>query len=156
RFPRLRPLRAAPSLSRVAGIGCVVRGRRDADAPTGTYVTTHYFTLFFVPLFALGAYRVSDAPEGWYFHGREPLSPGARAWNAALACLLLGVAGLVWWNGRVASPASLARKQIAEADRLAAAGEVEKAAALYREVGRDNTEAAGEAAERFVDLLNDR
>ncbi len=82
RFPNLRPIRSAPSLSTVNGIGCTVYGSRDHDPETGTYVKTHWFTFFFIPVFALGAYRVANAPSGgWYFIGREPLSGAAKAWN---------------------------------------------------------------------------
>src|SRR5437764_240678 len=107
RFPQLRPLSSAPSLSTVTGIGCMVYGRRDLDDETGTYVKTHWFTFLFIPVLALGAYRVADAPPGWYFHGRVSLSPGAKAWNVGVLCLLLGLIGLVWWNVRTNAEATL-------------------------------------------------
>ncbi|MBI1917931.1 MAG: hypothetical protein HYS12_24825 [Planctomycetes bacterium] len=156
RFPQLRPIQSAPSLSTVAGIGCMVYGRREVDAETGTYVKTHWFTLLFVPVFALGAYRVADAPPGWHFHGREPLSPGAKAWNVGILCLLLGLIGFVWWNVRTNSEAALVRKKVDEADRLAEAGDLEKAALIYREVGQGRTTVAAEAVEKFKGLLGDR
>src|SRR5205814_864617 len=139
RFPQLQPIRSAPSLSSVSGIGCMVYGRRDPDAETGTYVKTHWFTFLFVPLFALGAYRVRDAGEGWFFHGRVPLSRRTKAWNVGLLCLLLGLIGFAWWNVRTNSEAARARKKVDEADRLAEAGDLEQAASLYREVGQGNT-----------------
>ena len=30
-------------------------------------------SLFFIPVYVLGAFRVAIAPQGWYFIGREPL-----------------------------------------------------------------------------------
>jgi hypothetical protein len=156
RFPQLRPIQSAPSLSNFLGTGCMVYGRRDPDAETGTYVKTHWSTILFVPVFALGAYRVADAPQGWFFHGRVPLSLGAKAWNTFLVCLLLGLFGLFWWNVRTNSEAALARKKVDEADRLVEAGDLEQAASLYREVGRGNTGVADEAAEKFRDLLGER
>src|SRR5205085_2633819 len=132
RFPSLQPIHAAPSLATILGIGCAVYGRRNVDAETGTYVKTHYFTFLFVPVLALGAYRVASAPQGWYFHGRVPLSPGAKAWNVGILCLLLGLIGYLWWNVRTDSQAVLARKQVEEADRLADTGDLKQAASLYR------------------------
>src|SRR5262249_42664350 len=64
--------------------------------------------------------------------------------------------GLFWWNTRTGSPASLAHKKLEEADRLAEAGDLEKAAALYRDVGQEDPPIADEAAERFKNLLETR
>jgi hypothetical protein len=64
---------------------------------TGTYVKTHVLTVFFVPVFCLGAYRVKDAPsiagwfswrDGWYLLERIPLSRFAIFWNGAMTALL--------------------------------------------------------------------
>jgi hypothetical protein len=82
---------------RINGIGTSVCGKRDLDPKTGTYVKTHVFTVFFVPVFCLGAYRVQDAPgtagwfswrDGWYFLQRVPLSRFAIFWNGAMTALL--------------------------------------------------------------------
>ena len=88
RFPRMRPIKTAPGLMTINGIGCTMYGRRDLDPESGAYVKTHCFTVLFIPLLALGAYRVVDSPErGWYFLGKEPLSGFARSWNYAVAFL---------------------------------------------------------------------
>ena len=139
RFPKLRPIRSAPPLSTVNGIGCMLIGARDHDPETATYVKTHCFCVVFIPLLSLGAYRVADAPQGWYFLGREPLSGLARAWNWTVLFLILGTVGLVWWHNHTSSPEYQARKKLAEADRLAEAGEVDEAGKLYREVARGTT-----------------
>src|SRR4029450_12844899 len=84
-FPEMRPVGSPPSLSSVNGIGFNIYGSRDYDAESGTYVKTRFFTVVFVPILALGAYRVADAPGGgWYFLGRVPLSGLAEAWNCVL------------------------------------------------------------------------
>ncbi len=155
RFPQMQPIRSAPSLSTVNGIGCVVYGRRDVDPETGTYVKTHCFTVLFVPVFTLGAYRVADAPQGWYFLGREPLSGVAKLWNVSVLGLLLGLVGLLWWTSHTNSPTYKARQKVEEADRLAEAGDLEKAATLYREVADGTTEHAGSAAAKFKGLLKE-
>jgi len=73
RFPDMTPITAPPSLASINGIGTQLNGRRDFDADTGTYVATQTFAVVFVPLIAVGAYRVADAPSGgWYFVGRVP------------------------------------------------------------------------------------
>jgi tetratricopeptide (TPR) repeat protein len=154
RFPNMRPIRSMPTLSTVNGIGCMLIGGRDHDPETGTYIKTHAFCLLFVPLLNLGAYRVANAPQGgWYFIGREPLSGLARAWNWMVLCLVLGGIGLGLWINHTNSPEYQARKKVAEADRLAEAGEVKEAAKLYREVARGSTSEAGTAAGKFKDLL---
>jgi hypothetical protein len=155
RFPQMRPIRSAPSLSTINGIGCTVYGRREVDPETGTYVKTHCFTVAFVPVFALGAYRVANAPQGWYFLGREPLSAVAKLWNLCVAGLLLGLVGLIWWNSHTGTPAYKARQKVEEADRLAEAGDLEQAATLYREVADGSTEHAGTAAVKLKGLLKE-
>ena len=155
RFPNMRPVSSAPPLTTVNGIGCMLIGSRDHDEETRTYVKTHCFCVLFVPLFSLGAYRVANAPRGWYFIGREPLSGLARAWNWMIVALILGGIGLGFWINHTQSPEYQARKKLAEADRLAGAGDVEKAAQLYREVARGSTPQATPAAGKFKDLLDE-
>ena len=47
-FPNMRPIKSAPSLHTINGIGTAVYGARDHDAETGTYVKTHCFCFLFV------------------------------------------------------------------------------------------------------------
>src|SRR5262245_41604869 len=69
RFPDLQPGQP-PSLFTFNGIGTMMYGSRDFDEMTGTYVTSACFTVFFVPIFVIGSYRVADAPaEGWLSTG---------------------------------------------------------------------------------------
>lgn len=93
-FSELTPIDRPPTLTTINGIGTTVMGGRDFDAQTNTYVKTQFFTFVFLPLFALGAYRVADAPgEGWYFLGRVPLSPVCRNFNFLMGGALLGLVG---------------------------------------------------------------
>src|SRR5262249_46444483 len=73
KFPNLRLIQSPPSLHTINGIGTTIYGARDHDPETGTYVKTHWFCVLFIPVLALGAYRVADAERGWYFIGKEPL-----------------------------------------------------------------------------------
>src|SRR5690348_1539562 len=96
RFPDMRPIRTPPGLMRINGIGFAVYGSRDHDADTGTYVTTYCFSFLFLPVFALTAYRIADAPNGgWYFLGRVPLSRFAKTWNLVVLLAGLCVGGMI-------------------------------------------------------------
>src|SRR4029077_5322176 len=98
------------------------------DTESNTYVKTLCFTILFVPLFALRAYRVADAPQGWYFIGKVPLSGLARGWNfLMLASIVLGTAGFFWFE-HARNPETVAANLIADGDSLAAAGHPGQAA----------------------------
>jgi len=65
----------SPSLYTLNGIGATFYGKRDYDSVTNSYVTNHFFTIFFIPVLPIGAYRVIDAGERSYkILGKVPLS----------------------------------------------------------------------------------
>jgi hypothetical protein len=153
KFPDLQPGQK-PSLGMTYGIGTSLVGRRDFDAETGTYVTTHCFHLLFVPLFALGAYRVADAPGGgWYCLGKVPLSGFARIWNVVLVLAIIGAAGGIWWTVHTRSPEYVAGQKLKEADQAAAAGQGGQAAKLCREVMDSKTPKAEEAKQKLAGFM---
>src|SRR5262245_23952779 len=89
---------AAPSLVSLLGTGTMLVGGRERDAATGTYVKTQAVTVLFVPLVAIGAWRVFDAPDGgWFFREKVALSPFARGWNKLFALLLVVTVGVGGW-----------------------------------------------------------
>jgi hypothetical protein len=94
RFPELQPIPSPPTLYRINGVGTTVLGERDRDHDTSTYVKTRYFTFLYIPIAAIDAFRVADAPKGWYFIGREPLTLAEKVFNAivplAAVSLVLG------------------------------------------------------------------
>src|SRR5262245_23475837 len=97
KFPDLRPGLKA-SVGNVYGFGTTLAGQRDFDPVCGPYVTTHCVTALFIPLFAVGAYRVANAPGGgWYCLGRVPLSGFARRMNVILALALVAAVGGIGW-----------------------------------------------------------
>jgi hypothetical protein len=154
RFPDMKPITAVPPLGLVYGIGTTVYGGRDHDAQTGTYVKTHCFCLLFVPILAIGAYRVADAPNGgWYFVGKVPLSRFARFWNLILFGGIAAGVGLFFWLRHMGTPDYAAGKKLAEGDRLAEAKQVGKAARIYGEVAHGSVRSA-EAAARVNGLLD--
>src|ERR1700677_4556547 len=155
RFPEMTPISKPPTLSSINGIGTFAYGHRDHDVETGTYVLTHFFGIVFIPLIALGAYRVADAPAGgWYFLGKVPLSRLAWNWNWALLFLICATAGTIFYVVRSRDPEHMAAAQLAEADSLAAADKVGKAAEIYRTVANGGTSHAGLAVDKTSQLLD--
>ena len=134
KFPQLTPIKTTPRLFRMNGCGMSVYGKRDYDAETQTYVKTYAICVLFIPLIALGAYRVVDARSGgWYFIGKEPLSNFARSWNMAMGLLaIFGVAAIAW-NIHTTSPEYLAREQMQRASEFMQAGKPMQAAGIYRQ-----------------------
>jgi len=134
KFPHLQPLKRLPSLVTMNGFGVSVYGKRDFDPETQTYVKTHCFCALFIPIFALGAYRVADAGlRRWSFLGKEPLSGFARSWNMAMGCVLSFLALAIAWNVHTSSPEYRAQQEIKRAAALFQAGEPVKAAGIYRQ-----------------------
>ena len=135
KFPELKPISGPPSLWTINGCGLSTYGSRDLDEETGTYIKTHCVTLLFVPILALGAYRVAKGEQGgWYFIGREPLSALAKAWNVFIVLALAGGIGAYSWNAQYNSPNAVANRSIASAQEMIANGDCVQAAQTYRRV----------------------
>ena len=66
----LRPIKSAPSLFTLNGIGTTAYGRDNVDPNDQTYILTQVVSIFFVPVFPLAQFLVRDAPTS-----------GRRAWN---------------------------------------------------------------------------
>lgn len=132
RFPKMRPIGSPPALTTINGFGVGVYGRRDEDPDTGTYIKTHCVCALFIPLVALGAYRVADAQDrAWYFLGKEPLSSFAKMWNGFVVCLLLVWTGSLGWNSYVSSPEYKARQELRAANAQLKSGDALKAADTF-------------------------
>jgi predicted Zn-dependent protease len=156
RFPEMRPISRVPSLMTWNGIGTTLYGRSGYDDETGTYVKTHWFCLLFVPIIALGAYRVAEAlGGGWYFLGRVPLARGPRLWNVVLLLAVLVGGGAYGWHAHTSTPNYQAGRQIARADRLVQEGQAGEAAEVYRAVMAGGTEHAGAARAKLRGLLEE-
>ena len=154
RFPDLQPGKRPGSLSTVNGFGMGLVGRRDDDPETGTYVVTHVFRALFIPILAVGAYRVANAPGGgWYCLGKVPLSAFARAWNAVLVLAVIGAVGGIWWNAHTNSPEYAAGQKLKRADAAAAAGQGGEAARLCREVMDSKTSKVDEGRTKLAGFI---
>ncbi len=151
KYPEMRPVRSAPWLFNVHGVGAGMYNERDRDPATGTYVKTHCLCLFFVPILALGAYRVYPRGSGWTLIGRVPLSGFAKCWNVLF---LLGIAawiGLTVWYDEDG-----AAQVLAPGNEAAAAGDLLQASRLYADVVRDHPDHAAAACNRCVRLVHRR
>lgn len=116
------PLRSAPTLYTMNGVGTMMAGRRDQDSD-GTWVSTLCFSVV-LPLIPLSAYRVYTLGGGSYeFYREVPLSPFAR-WmrGLVLGSALAAVLGFIthtWWT----STAQVHRRAFAAAEAKVEAGE---------------------------------
>jgi hypothetical protein len=72
-FKDIEPISSAPSLSTINGIGFSLYGATDNDRETGSYLSTYYFTFFFIPIFPICRYRVISTATGYRFLGKAPL-----------------------------------------------------------------------------------
>ncbi len=97
---------------------------------------------------------MADAPGGgWYFIGRVPVSPPARAWGLSLVLLL--VAGISWfaWHEYTKTDSYRAGEMLAQADQLRRDGKLGQAAQIYRDVVQGRTSEAPRAVQSMVNLL---
>jgi hypothetical protein len=84
-----------PILYSFNGVGAAFFGRHDYDPGTRSYVTHHWLMFLFVPIFPLGAYRVTDADfRCYYIHGRVPLSNSLNKvrWAIVASAIVLALA----------------------------------------------------------------
>ena len=124
-MPDLQPGKKPGHLGTVNGFGTRMMGRRDFDSDTGTYVVTHVFVALLIPIWALGAYRVADAPGGgWYCLGRVSLSQQSAGGGTSFWWSRAPVhrSAPVWWNQYTKSPEYVAAQTLKRADEAAAAG----------------------------------
>jgi len=144
----LRPQDSVPTLARFNGIGVGFYGGRD-HWQDGSYATTHCFSILWIPVFPLTAWRVRDAEGGYHVLAREQLSSFARfmRWAMVAAVVLsIGGYGITSYLG---DPERLARQRWDDALELAQQGDPE--AALRRldgELERDLSNVDAPRAER--------
>lgn len=105
-FQDCQPIKKAPGLSTFNGVGTMLYGHSDEVPETGTYLATRFFTFLFLPLIALGRYRVQNRGNGQYqFYGRAPLTKALWAWNATVVGITL--LGLLFVNGQEGSRSAM-------------------------------------------------
>lgn len=155
RFPDMNAAKRSPALFQWNGIGFALHGRRDPDPDTGTFVATHWLTFLWVPLLALGAYRVTPGSSGtWHVFGKVPISNPPRIWSWVVIASVAAFVLVGAWSRHTSSPDYRAEQKLERADEHVAAGELGAAAALYREVLSGNTRhvtAARTALRRLIE-----
>lgn len=93
------PLKTAPKMFTLNGVGTSLYGKQEPDPGDGTHIATLFFTFVFLPVFPLAQYLVTPAGGAkWYFHAKVPLGRKMRFWRqaalggaAALACVVFGM-----------------------------------------------------------------
>lgn len=128
-YEDLKPIDRAPSLQTVNGIGTMLYGRRSFDATTNSYIATLFFTVVFVPIFPIAAYRVIDAGGGMYrFLGKARLSRAAFAAPVIWAFLLLLaiISGNCGDNSGVQNPSSSIPPATAPSEKAELGGWVDR------------------------------
>jgi hypothetical protein len=84
----LEPIKNAPSLYTINGIGTTLYGITDPK-PDGSHMATYYFVFFAIPIFPISRYRVIPTSGGYRFLGKGPLRP-FDYWHIAISiCLIL-------------------------------------------------------------------
>jgi hypothetical protein len=144
----LRPDDSTPTLARYNGIGAGFYGRRDPWSD-GSYATTHCFSVLWVPVLPLSAWRVRDEHGGYCILAREQLSSFARLarWGLVATVVLL-IAGF-GITSYLRDPERLAKQRWDEALEAAQHGNAE--AALHQldgELDRDLPNVDAPRAER--------
>jgi hypothetical protein len=90
----LEPISSAPSLSTTNGIGFTLYGCTDRNPADGSYMATHYFVFFALPIFPIARYRVIPTDGGYRFLGKGPLRDFDK-WHIAVSIgLILLIANL--------------------------------------------------------------
>lgn len=91
-FSNLKPISAAPSLSAAnSSTGFKLIGASDHDTETESFLSTHYFVFFYIPLFPIGRYRVVKIPNGYRFLGKVPLR-NIDKWHLFISLGLIALA----------------------------------------------------------------
>ncbi|MEW5850082.1 MAG: hypothetical protein AB2A00_14935 [Myxococcota bacterium] len=137
------PIDGPPSLTTFNGIGTVLAGSRD-ERPDGSYVSTLFFCVLFIPLVPISAYRVVRAEGGgWYFLGKVPLSP-AMIWmrRVVAALFVVGGTGLAV-NAYFNSSEYQLRQALAEAQQVEKDQGAEAGVAAYTRLLRQYRDSVG-------------
>lgn len=83
----LEPIRKAPSLHTINGIGTTLYGSTDPK-PDGSHMATYYFVFFAIPIFPISRYRVIPTGGGYRFLGKGRLRP-FDYWHIAISIGLI-------------------------------------------------------------------
>lgn len=91
----LEPIKEAPSLRTINGIGVTLYGCTDKNPSDGSYMATYYFVFLAIPVFPIARYRVIPTRGGYRFLGKGPLRTFDK-WHIAIS---LGFIALMFFKG---------------------------------------------------------
>lgn len=109
KFPDLRPVEKAPSLTTINSCGFKIYGRSDYDEETDSYMTTQFFVLLFIPFFPVARYRVRMVPrekykllgmtmekgnQSYQFLGKGAMRPLEKVWLVLMGLFFLMLVSL--------------------------------------------------------------
>jgi len=156
RFPEMKPVRRQPRLFSINGIGTIMYGMRSRDRESGTYVKTHCLCFVFLPILALGAYRVAKVAghDGWFLLGKVPLSRLARFWNCGVLISVVGIAVVSFWNQHTDSREYIAAQKMEQAEDLVAEGKLLPACRLYRNLAQGSSSQRDEARQLLLAMID--
>lgn len=83
----LEPIKSAPSLRTVNGIGVTLYGNTEPKSD-GSYMATYYFVFFAIPIFPIARYRVIPTGGGYRFLGKGKLRAFDK-WHIAISLGLI-------------------------------------------------------------------
>lgn len=89
KWPDLKPIKGAPLLGSLNGVGCTLYGSTDVDLDTNSYIATYYFIFLFIPIIPLARYRVINRGDRSYsFLGKCPLRK-CDWWHLGIALAMI-------------------------------------------------------------------
>jgi tetratricopeptide (TPR) repeat protein len=89
----LKPIKGAPTMYTLNGVGARVYGSDDRDPSDGTYIGTHFITFVFLPIFPLAQYLCTSSGNQYQFFGSVPFGSLVYLWRQLLGVVIaLGIA----------------------------------------------------------------
>lgn len=85
----LQPIKNAPSLYTLNGIGTSLYGMSNIDPESQSYETNLYFVIFFIPIFPIRRYRVIRDGNSYRFLGQLPFRKSEKYHVATIAGIFL-------------------------------------------------------------------
>jgi hypothetical protein len=81
-YEGVKEIDRAPAMETIYGIGTKLYGKRDFDPESRSYIATLYFTILYIPIIPIAAYRVIDAGANAYrFLGKVVLTQRQRTYR---------------------------------------------------------------------------
>jgi hypothetical protein len=101
-YSGLEKINGAPSLRTINGFGLKLYGSTDPDPENGSYLSTYYFTAFFIPIFPICRYRVIRNGNSYSFLGKAPLRKFDK-WHLGIAVAIIVAFGVNAMSGNTSS-----------------------------------------------------